>query len=330
MGKAKLRIKIFIAIISIILFSGTTEIILRLINLKVDVPQYMKFNPHFLVDTQLSHGSLLKDQILFWKLNPSRKNINSLGCRDKEFTVKKDKGIFRIISIGDSVTFGPGVDSEDTYPKRLEKILNTKFPLRKFEVINAGVLGYSSYQGLNYLKRDIIKYQPDLITVHFGLNDGVFSVYFEDEEQKMPVGWIITSQNFLIKSKLYQLLCAIIFGFKYELFRENSPLFGRGKNRVSPQNYHRNLEQIKNFVSKHNVKIVFITPMLYKSSRIYCVKGYCLPELGIKIDLISRFNKEQNPGELFVDGCHFTKKGHQIAAEEIANALIKDNLIVEK
>ncbi len=86
--------------------------------------------------------------------------------------------------MGDSVTYGFGVGCKESFPEQLQDILNSKLSSYKFEVINAGVLGYTSYQGLKYFQRDIIKYQPDLITVCFGINDGTPAVYFEDRKKR--------------------------------------------------------------------------------------------------------------------------------------------------
>ena len=47
--------------------------------------------------------------------------INSQGLRDYDYPMEKAPAIFRIIILGDSVTFGTGVTMEETYAKRLEK-----------------------------------------------------------------------------------------------------------------------------------------------------------------------------------------------------------------
>src|SRR3989344_5337015 len=51
-------------------------------------------------------------------------NTNSLGYRDYEFTIKKPEDINRILVIGDSTTYGFGVEIDETYAKVLEKYLN--------------------------------------------------------------------------------------------------------------------------------------------------------------------------------------------------------------
>jgi len=94
--------------------------------------------------------------------------INSLGFRGKEFKKEKEKGIFRIIALGDSCTFGVGAEGT-TYPEILEKKLNTSNI--KYQVINAGVPAYTSSQAFLYLRNELINYKPDLILVYIGWNN---------------------------------------------------------------------------------------------------------------------------------------------------------------
>jgi hypothetical protein len=62
---------------------------------------------------------------------------NRDGFRDREYTIAKPRGKFRILAVGDSQTFGHGIEMlEDTFPKRLEKLLNQGMERQKFEVLS--------------------------------------------------------------------------------------------------------------------------------------------------------------------------------------------------
>ncbi len=88
-------------------------------------------------------------------------NINSAGFRDVEHSTIKKPGVARIMVIGDSFTFGMGVNLEDTYPKKLEKFLNrAHIPC---EVINCGVIGYNMWQHYEMLKGKVLPNNPDLV-----------------------------------------------------------------------------------------------------------------------------------------------------------------------
>lgn len=93
--------------------------------------------------------------------------ISAVPIRDgfKEYTDKKPQRITRIVVVGDSFTWGYGVNDEEIYTERLEKLL------RDTEVINLGVTAYGLRQEINYLKRVGLKFDPDIIFVEFFQND---------------------------------------------------------------------------------------------------------------------------------------------------------------
>jgi lysophospholipase L1-like esterase len=80
----------------------------------------------------------------------------------------------KIVCLGDSVT---GVyyhtGGRRAYPEMLELALGQLYPKAKITVINAGISGNSTRNGLSRLQRDVLDANPDLVTVMFGLNDMV-------------------------------------------------------------------------------------------------------------------------------------------------------------
>ncbi len=95
---------------------------------------------------------------------------NSLGYRDREFSITKPPHGFRVLAIGDSVTFGHGVLAEEAWPKVLERRLAAHFPNRTVDVINTAVPGNSPFQEYYDLKRALILH-PDAVIIQFVLND---------------------------------------------------------------------------------------------------------------------------------------------------------------
>jgi lysophospholipase L1-like esterase len=102
-----------------------------------------------------------------------RVETNSLGFRGEEVSVNKPPSTFRVLGLGDSVTWGVGVQDEDTYLSALKQKLNGQFTTThlRFETINTGVVGYSIYQELLTLMRDGLPLCPDLVTVGYAVND---------------------------------------------------------------------------------------------------------------------------------------------------------------
>lgn len=99
-------------------------------------------------------------------------HTNSLGFRDtREYSLLKTPGTFRIIVLGDSVTFGHGALYETSYPYLLEQRLREWRPDVKWEVWNLGVPGYNTAQELAYLNDVGPRFAPDLVIVGFFAND---------------------------------------------------------------------------------------------------------------------------------------------------------------
>jgi len=94
---------------------------------------------------------------------------NSQGWKDVEHSRGKRPGVFRILIIGDSHTYG-FVPLEETYHRRLEKILRARIG-REIEVIGVGVCGWGTDQELEFLQREGLDYQPDLVICQFSEND---------------------------------------------------------------------------------------------------------------------------------------------------------------
>ncbi len=119
-------------------------------------------------------------------------NINSLGLRDKEYSISKPPNTFRILMVGDSFTEGDGVYSNETFSKRLEEKLQTLKGSRKYEVINAGVGSYSSLLEYLYLKNYGLELQPDLVILNFDLSDVyddlAYTAVARFDEKGIPLG----------------------------------------------------------------------------------------------------------------------------------------------
>jgi hypothetical protein len=90
---------------------------------------------------------------------------NSDGLRDREIGPKQH-GVRRVLVLGDSYTWGDGVNLDETYVKQLEKLLNARCGRARspmYEVINAGVPEWGPAQMWLYLKDYGVRFQPDLV-----------------------------------------------------------------------------------------------------------------------------------------------------------------------
>jgi hypothetical protein len=103
---------------------------------------------------------------------------NSLGFRDVEHESVKGEGIFRILGLGDSFTYGVGAAFEDTYLFLLEKMLNERSGSHpRIEIIKVGIPRYFPETQRMLLEKYGLQFDPDLILVGFLPND-VIDTYF--------------------------------------------------------------------------------------------------------------------------------------------------------
>ncbi|MBI3942250.1 MAG: SGNH/GDSL hydrolase family protein [Chloroflexi bacterium] len=97
--------------------------------------------------------------------------INGKGLRGREFAYEKGDQVQRALVLGDSFTAALEVPLPDSYVQVLEDMLNKNTDGKRFEVINAGVSGYSTTNELLYWRFDGYKYHPDLVVLQVYYND---------------------------------------------------------------------------------------------------------------------------------------------------------------
>lgn len=103
---------------------------------------------------------------------------------------------FRIIVLGDSVTFGNFIPLKATYAYQMQEMLDKS--VSKYEVLNFGVGGYDVLQEVALLEYRGLTYKPDLVVVGFCLNDvGIASPNLEyiERVQKYKSNLIISSSR---------------------------------------------------------------------------------------------------------------------------------------
>jgi hypothetical protein len=107
--------------------------------------------------------------------------INGQGFRrSSETSLRKPENTYRIFLMGGSAAHG--ISSAAPYPiahlyqdetidAELEKLLEQKHPDKNFEVINAAVTGYETFQHTAYISSELLNYDPDLVIFFDGNND---------------------------------------------------------------------------------------------------------------------------------------------------------------
>lgn len=177
-----------LTLISITVSVGFLEIVVRMIEPK-EVMRYF-----YSEDSNILHHKFKPNAVGRYKTTEfdTDYKINSLGLRDKEYSVQKPANTFRIVMIGDSFTEGDGVFSDETFSKRLEVKLQSNRTGTNYEVINAGVGSYSALLEYLYLKNYGLQLQPDLVILNFDLSDVyddiTYTALARFDENGIPVG----------------------------------------------------------------------------------------------------------------------------------------------
>jgi lysophospholipase L1-like esterase len=90
--------------------------------------------------------------------------VNGLGFREREIPAK-DTGRYRIAVVGDSFTWGQGIEVGERFSNLLESFLGPRF-----EVLNFGLPGDNMPEHLDVLKR-ALTVSPDFVLLQLYIND---------------------------------------------------------------------------------------------------------------------------------------------------------------
>lgn len=181
--------------------------------------------------------------------------INKMGFRGLDFDPRNKNGKVRIFCVGDSNTIGLACPLEDTWPTRLENLLN-QYRDGKFELINCGFGGYASLNYLNLIRFELIDYFPDIFIIYGGVND--LNIYRNSEG--IEAGKAISSiHNFLYyrASMLYTLIVEKVSVIKG---KSPVPMFLYANRGV--EEYAVNTEKIIRLCKDKNVMLVFVRQMV--------------------------------------------------------------------
>jgi len=254
------------------------------------------------------------------KLNDNKElrvnfNVNSLGFRGNDFSIKKNKNTIRIFCSGGSTTAGDSCNDNGTWPFFLEQ----EFRKNNYdvEVINAGVIGYYSRQELLRLQSEIIYYDPDIILMHQGWNEE-----FEYSSQNLGKDYIsgkvrnVSEANQLyIKSNRFfsqRILISLHFLFNYIFVkRKFIPLMSFNnpnrwkclKKYIYIEDWYKNQIEFASLSLKHNFMLFNIKyPSLVNiydlpDEREFFIKNSRLTNLFAEYQSISKYRIDE-----FIDG----------------------------
>ncbi|MBI4451961.1 SGNH/GDSL hydrolase family protein [Candidatus Woesearchaeota archaeon] len=320
---------------SILVFLIMLEIALRLAGIG---PQkypkiFMKSQNQKLIYELMPNGSIIMDGINI--------TINSKGMRDYEYGYKKNKDTVRIAVIGDSVTAAFQVELDDSYPKALERKLNSKNKNGNYEVLNFGINGYGIEQETELLKAKAIQFDPDILVIGYILNDpepspGLIGQFKTLEDRKgnrcmvyslelaIPCGLKDFIDGLSITEFVYSKIINIRSRFNddvYTAFHKANSSWG---------NVASSFKEIRLIAGKNDIDVIIVIfPLFYEEFENYkweWIHEKVKEEAEINgfyaIDLLEPY-KEQGLQKLKIkrnDVVHPNVLGHEIAAQYIYDA----------
>jgi len=191
---------------------------------------------------------------------------NSQGLRNEvEIDFAQDN--FRILTIGDSFTYGPYVNNQDTWQAVLEKKLKDKFPDKKIQVLNAGVAGYTITDEFEYLKEKGIKTKPNLIILGIyandinDLNQEKREIYAREKQKKKTERIFFNFINLAKKTAFFNFLEKerILFTIvKNEQSKNNQAKQIDRISKIEIEEYLSYLDKFIHYTQENNLKLLVI------------------------------------------------------------------------
>ncbi|MDD3876493.1 MAG: hypothetical protein PHT69_07710 [Bacteroidales bacterium] len=157
------------------------------------------------------------------------RSYNSFGLPDKEYSIKKDSSVFRILAMGDSFTEGAGATQDSAWPKLLEeKLRNYYFP-QKIEIINAGITGSDPFFSYVLLRDKLFVLEPDLLLFAINTTDISDFIFRGGEERFKSDGSVVYKEapewiGIYAYSFLFRLIVHNLLGYDYHFLRPEAHL----------------------------------------------------------------------------------------------------------
>jgi lysophospholipase L1-like esterase len=172
-------------------------------------------------------------------------HTNSVGLRGPELSGDRPT---RILAAGDSCTWGWRVADHESYPAVLQALLDRAVPGR-YAVANAGVPGYTSHQGVVYLRERGLSLAPAIVLIDYGFNDqfevGEIEAQLRLQRRLMPL--LSLDDALLRRSVVYR-----------RLRQATQGTMGHQAVRVAPERYASNLREMVGLAHAHGARTLLV------------------------------------------------------------------------
>lgn len=300
----------------------TTELVLRLSGYRFEAvalqvehaggPAARMFLSH------LESEHFVADSLTFWAPAAGRAPFNTEGYRGDVLQESKPPGELRLLVLGDSNTLGHVNAWPNEIPERLPGLEK-----QRVRVINAGVYGFTSFQGKHHLER-FLRYQPDVVLISFGGNDATpHSVGDKDYTAYQP-------HSFYAFFKHRSALVDLLEEASLRLAARDETVEKKLVPRVGLDDYAANLEEMIDRVKAAGALPILMTrPMAgdFHQASDSPIKAY----YDVTLEVAARMETQvmdvdamaNHSWVLFADHSHFNVKGHRIVGRYVGGELAR-------
>ncbi len=184
-------------------------------------------------------------------------HTNSAGFRGGEEYPLQSKRNFRIVTLGDSRTFGFGVEDEKTFAYVLQETLRKQGI--DAETINAGVHGFSAVQCRARLIQ-MLPYKPNAVVIAPGYNDRRYLVV-RAVDGDSSLAWIARIRRVVDIVQWSNTMFALMYEVgkqKLEILKQNPPPLDRVEVRVPEDTFRRELAATIALCRENGIQPVFL------------------------------------------------------------------------
>ena len=114
---------------------------------------------------KLKPYSIFNGSNYFYKMDPYIAEINSKGFRDSEHEYNNEKSKKRILLLGDSFTFGYGLNYNETLQNQLDTLLNNAS--EKYDLLNFAMPGLGTKDEISIFIDEGIKYNTNFVVIQY-------------------------------------------------------------------------------------------------------------------------------------------------------------------
>jgi lysophospholipase L1-like esterase len=286
------------------------------------------------------------DPKLYWKLKPNQDcftkighkpvHVNSHGTRGPEFSTAKPPNTIRILSLGDSRTFGWGLSWPETYSGRLQELLQQKFGAsKKIELINAGVNAWSYSQMFVYFRDHGLACKPDVVIL---AEANLWTQFSENNSPEFvrQFMWRVRLKNFLRRFAIYHYVVEVKLKGLYERERtkfipvnpNDDPLFKAEQQKDPNAMFRSAIEDVCRLAQTNGVQpVLLFLPTVDELnstnvSPILKIKREIHDQLHVPlVDLTPDLRPKGKALYLDADPVHLNAAGNEIIAEKLFETL---------